>query len=104
MSRPSPTFVLSLGSGVLLGAWLVAGDPGVAHADEPRGDAAYLCRAFKQPLEGGAVLDTSDRTSEAGQWAAEQRSAGWRVHGVDFEVSQKPSGFAQGYVQVCLTR
>jgi hypothetical protein len=63
-----------------------------------------LCRTFKHTLENPVLIETSDRTSEVGQWVAEQRGNGWELSGTDFEVTQKPNGFPMGFVQVCLKR
>ncbi len=61
----------------------------------------FRCRAF--PVDVDAVLDTRDRASELGRWSMEMEARGWRVSGVDFEVAQKPTGYAQAYAQVCVT-
>jgi len=65
--------------------------------------ARRLCKLFQTDLQHGAVLETADRTTEIGQWVGEQEDAGWKLHDLDFEVGQKPTGYPQGYVQVCLT-
>ena len=74
-----------------------------AHAQDGAASRTILCKTFKHPLDGSVRVDTGDRTSEVGQWVAEESAGGWTVLDVDFEVSQKQSGFPQGYVQVCLT-
>lgn len=59
------------------------------------------CRVFLVDVSLGYDLETSDRTTEIGQWVGEQEDAGWLLYGVDFEVGQKATGYPQGYVQVC---
>ncbi len=58
------------------------------------------CKVFTLLLEGDVTLETTDATTEIGQWIAAQD--GWELHGIDFEVGQKPTGFPQGYSQICL--
>lgn len=103
---PRAPFLLSL-TALALGWALGRSDHGVAWAGDertPEGLGALQCRAFRQDLEASVVLETSDRTSEVGQWVAAARAAGWQLHGVDFEVAQKPNGFPQGLVHVCLSQ
>ncbi|MBW1880724.1 MAG: hypothetical protein JRI25_23455 [Deltaproteobacteria bacterium] len=61
-----------------------------------------LCKLFETDVGQGAMVETSDRTTEVGQWVAEQEEAGWRLHDLDFEVAQKSTGYPQGFIQVCL--
>jgi hypothetical protein len=49
------------------------------------------------------AVDTRDRSTDLGRWVIDMEARGWAVTSVDFEVGQKPTGFAEGYVQVCLT-
>ncbi|MCB9663862.1 MAG: hypothetical protein H6732_07100 [Alphaproteobacteria bacterium] len=87
------------------GGWCLArATPPQAHAADEPAEQAYRCRTFRHALDGDAPLDTHDRTSEVGQWVAEQRAGGWTLDEVDFEVASKPNGFPQGYVQLCLRR
>ena len=58
------------------------------------------CRRFTADLEKNPQTDTADRTTEIGRWVGEQ--AGYSVDSVDFEIGPKPTGYAQGWVQVCL--
>lgn len=58
------------------------------------------CQVFPASLE--EPFDTRDHATELGQWVLELESRGWRLHDLDFETGQKPTGFAQGYVQVCM--
>jgi hypothetical protein len=74
-----------------------------AHAQDVDG-TTLLCRTFKQPLDEGPPLETSDRTSEVGRWIAEQRPRGWQLRELDWEIASKPSGYPQAYVYVCLAR
>lgn len=65
--------------------------------------APFKCRHFPVDAKDKAVtLETADRTSEIGQWVGDQEDNGWTVYSVDFEVGTKPTGFPQGWVQVCL--
>lgn len=61
-----------------------------------------VCRLFLVDVGDSDVLDTSDRTTEVGQWVGDQVDQGMSLHGVDFEVGQKTTGYPQGYVHVCV--
>lgn len=61
------------------------------------------CAMFPTELETGKVIETSDRTTEIGQWVAAQEEDDWQLYQVDFETAQKPTGYPQGWVQVCMT-
>jgi|JI7StandDraft_1071085.scaffolds.fasta_scaffold459543_1 hypothetical protein len=74
-----------------------------ADAAESKPSADLLCRTFLHNINDASVVDTSDRTSQVGEWVATERAKGWTVQGVDLEVAQKPNGFSQGFVQVCLS-
>ena len=63
--------------------------------------ARFHCKVFPTPLD--AAVDTRDHSSDLGRWVMDLEARGWAVHGVDFEVGQKPTGFAEGFVQVCMT-
>lgn len=76
--------------------------PAAVAGDGPAADR--LCRMFNHPLSVDHVIDTTDATSEVGRWVSEQRTMGWVVTEVDFEVSQKQSGYPAGFVHVCLRR
>lgn len=91
-----PIFAVFLG-GLVLG-W--AGVPEAWAAPSKTRDV--MCRTFKHALEDGTMFETSDRTSEVGQWVGQHRENGWDVVDLDFEVTQKPNGFPMGFVQVCL--
>ncbi len=85
---------------------LLSGIAGVAWsaADEPVPDPAprrLHCKAFETSLDG--ELDTRDRATPLGLWVSDREARGWKVESVDFEVAQKPTGFAQGWTQVCLS-
>ncbi len=61
-----------------------------------------ICRVFETDVRSPTTLDTSDGTTEVGQWVQEQLGDGLALYSVDFEVGQKPTGYPQGYVQVCV--
>ena len=61
----------------------------------------FLCRVFATALS--EPVDTRDRSSELGRWVIDFEGRGWQVDSLDFEVGQKPTGFAEGFVSVCLT-
>ena len=94
-------------------AWAATGDadpesstPAAVPATAAAAHAAsapsrFRCRIFPTSLD--RAIDTRDRSSELGRWVIDQESRGWQVASVDFEVGQKPTGFSEGYVQVCLT-
>lgn len=70
----------------------------VARAISPR---RFHCRVFTTSLD--EPVDTRDRSMPVGRWVIDMEARGWQVHDVDFEVGQKPTGFSEGYIQVCLT-
>ena len=72
-----------------------------APAAAPIGPRRFHCQVFATPLD--SPLDTRDRSSAVGRWITDYEGRGWEVATIDFEVGQKPTGFAEGYVQVCLT-
>jgi hypothetical protein len=87
--------------------------PGLAWAQEPAEEPLIadaedgfaprvMCRLFATDLEEGRVLETDDRTSEIGQWIGQRQAEGWQFYDMDFEVGQKPTGYPQGWTQVCL--
>lgn len=57
------------------------------------------CRTFQRDL-GDSVLQTRDQTTPVGQWIGEH--PGWSVQSIDFEIGQKPTGYQQGWVHVCI--
>ncbi|MBX2796676.1 MAG: hypothetical protein KTR31_03370 [Myxococcales bacterium] len=61
----------------------------------------FHCKIFRTPLD--AAVDTRDHSTDLGRWVMDQEARGWAVQGVDFEVGQKPTGFAEGFVQICMT-
>ncbi len=71
-----------------------------AERAEPAGDVR--CRIFAVPLDTPWTLDTSDGTSEIGQWVASEKARGAAVVSTDFETAQRVSGYPTGYVQVCV--
>jgi hypothetical protein len=66
------------------------------------GPGRQVCRIFETDLRAPHVVDTDDRTSEVGQWVGQQRDAGLTTVTVDLEVGQKPTGYPQGYLSVCV--
>jgi hypothetical protein len=98
----------SLGLGFAL-IGVVAGPGGLdllstsANAGEGSKGGDLLCRTFSHNVNDAVVVDTSDRTSDVGQWVDSERAKGWVVASVDFELAQKPNGYPQGFVQVCLS-
>lgn len=92
--------------------WICGSIAGTAMAEEPPPAPEptpppaqhLLCKAFAAAADRPGVVDTSDRTTEIGQWVAEQAGRGWRVASVDFEVGTKPTGYPQPWSEVCLSR
>jgi hypothetical protein len=68
----------------------------------PSEGGRLVCRLFLVDVGDGDVLDTSDRTTEVGQWVGQRLDQGMSLHGVDFEVGQKTTGYPQGYLHVCV--
>ena len=60
------------------------------------------CAQFETKAQSRGMLDTGDRTTEIGQWMETQEQDGWQLYTVDFEIAQKPTGYAQPWVQVCV--
>jgi len=91
--------------GVLTASAGLGGFVALSEAQEPSAPAAtrhLRCRAFQGPTDRDWVIDTSDRTTEPGQWVGQQ--AGWEVESVDFEVGTKPTGYPSTWAQVCVSR
>lgn len=104
-------FAGALASSAALLGWLggaaVAQDgdtlsPVLTSAPAPAVPSAMRCARFTAPLSEGHTLDLPG-DSEAGRWVAQQ-GEGWTFWSVDFEVASKPTGYPQGWVQVCLVR
>ena len=89
--------------GALMAGWLGAhlGQTAQAQEAEPA-NPQLMCRYFAVDLASPPVLETADRTSEVGQWIGSREDEGWKLYTVDFETSQKPTGYPQGWLQVCL--
>lgn len=66
------------------------------------GGGRLLCRLFLVDVRDVDTWDTADRTTEIGQWVGEQTDAGLFLYSLDFEVGQKPTGYPQGYLTVCV--
>jgi hypothetical protein len=74
-----------------------------ARAQEPTaGRPKLMCRYFSFDLKSPPSYDTSDRTTEIGQWVGAREDEGWYLYGIDFETAQKPTGFPEGWAQVCM--
>lgn len=105
ISRQIPSGILQ---GISLGLTLVialkialiAGGSQVSRAESEHGER-LKCRAF--PTEPSAEIDTRDPESDLGRWVLDHEDRGWRVHGVQWDIGQKPTGYPQGWVQICLT-
>ena len=110
MSSNTQSLLFVALAGLWLGSWwsgpVEGGRSGwapAAHAAETSLVRGARCRTFRQPMDAGTLLDTTDATSEVGRWVAQQKGDGWVVGTVDFEVTQKQTGFPMGLVAVCLT-
>ena len=67
--------------------------------DPPR----LLCKMFNMPLEGaGSMFETNDLNTEIGRWIQSEEDL-YDLFSIDFEVGQKPTGYPQGFAQVCLS-
>lgn len=85
--------------------WAIAEEPTRDPAPAlPAEDPDFLCQIFRRDLDREDPVDTTDRTSQIGQWIGERRDEGWRLDHLDFEVGQKPTAFAQGWIQACMVR
>jgi hypothetical protein len=73
-----------------------------ARAQEPTPVRHLKCRTFQGVTDREWTIDTSDRTTEIGQWVGQQ--AGWQVETVDFEVGTKPTGYPSTWAEVCVSR
>lgn len=108
MSKPGG-IAAGIGLGIAIGVCIAS--VGLAWAD-PGGDvdagevdgsiarARLKCRTF--PTDIGAEVDTRDAGTPLGVWVLGLEDRGWQVATVQWEVGQKPTGFAQGYTHVCL--
>jgi len=100
--------LIAVGAGAFLGGTAVASGPyGVAAADIGE---RLVCRTFEVELRGGPAaaegargFDTADTAHPIGAWLHEMGERGWRLASVQLAVGQKPTGFPQGYQQVCVT-
>ena len=92
-------------AGVIAGALLMP----MAHAEEPiveeipyrPASPPMLCKGFKLNVNQPEI-DTTNPNTESGQWVSDREADGWVMYGVDFEVSQKSTGYPQTWVQICL--
>ena len=58
------------------------------------------CQAFA--TEPGTEIDTRDSSSELGRWVVGLEDQGWQVSTVGFSLGAKPTGYSQGWTQVCV--
>lgn len=65
-------------------------------------EGEFRCKIFVVPLDQEFSLETLDRTTEVGQWIGKQTDEGWELTLMDFEVGQKPTGYPQGYLYLCV--
>ena len=75
-------------------------EPIVAAESEARPPTVLKCRVFETAVNSGQAFETADGTTEVGQWINAEE--GWVLHSVDFEVTQKHTGFPIGFNQICL--
>jgi hypothetical protein len=74
-----------------------------ARAERPS-EPRLLCRIFEAPLTGDAAgWDSADPSHPIGAWIEGMREQGWGIHSVELSVAQKPTGYPQGFQQVCLS-
>ncbi len=83
----------------------VAGADDSQHSDAIEAESLRLrCHLFSHPLDVRIEIDTHDATTEIGQWVGEAAEVGWTLHSVQLAVGQKPTGYMQGFHEVCLSR
>ena len=98
---PSPRSAIPIALAVAIGAGLLA----PARAEEPVVPAGrMLCHLFERDLDKDRDVDTADRLSEIGKWVGTQEAAGFALVGIDFATAQKPTGYPQGWMNVCMRR
>lgn len=59
-----------------------------------------LCRTFEADLDGEELALPGDDT-DAGRWVRDHGTS-WQVWMVSHDVAQKPNGYPQAWLQVCL--
>ena len=62
------------------------------------------CKVFPLELDREMTVALNDATTEPGQWLKAQVDTGWVLHSMDFEVGQKPTGYPQGWLYLCVTK
>ena len=106
-----PLLTLLIGLVLFQAGWILGQlNPNDAHAEPPPPEAApfydpprLYCRPFQVPLKGlSSAFETNDRTTEIGQWI-EKEEQSYELFSIDFEIGQKPTGYAEGWVQICLS-
>lgn len=90
--------VCALQAGFLLGRNGIAA---TANAQEATPRFALECRTFAIDPAKDPLVQTSDKTTEIGKWVADREATGWTFYSLDFEIGQKPTGYPQGWLQVC---
>jgi hypothetical protein len=91
--------VCALQAGILLGRDGIAS---TAIAQEPAAPRFALeCRSFAVDPAKDPLVQTSDKTTEIGKWVSDREAEGWTLYSLDFEIGQKPTGYPQGWLQVC---
>ena len=93
--------VLWVGLGAALGVGVTVDWSTAQAKDGVVALAAHRCAVFTVEVSRRSVIETSDPTTEVGQWIEDQE--GWGLASIDFEVGQKPTGYPSGWVQVCLS-
>jgi hypothetical protein len=70
-------------------------------ADTPSAPPKRLrCQTFA--TDPGTAIDTRDAATDLGRWVLGLEDQGWQVVDVDFVLGAKPTGYAQGWTQVCV--
>ena len=66
----------------------------------------HACRVFPLNIEDGqgGYFETSDRTGSIGEWVGQKEDHGWTLQTLDYETSQKPTGFPITHVMICMSR
>ena len=93
-------------AGLITAAWAAPDpettppDPNAPISTDEAPPQRLRCRLFEAAAD--ATVDTRDVSTDLGRWILDHEDRGWEVENLDMKVGQKPTGFAQVYVQVCL--
>jgi hypothetical protein len=94
----------SVQGGWLLSGWLApdarAEDPYTTESTAAPYPGRLLCKTFAVDPDDSSMELPSD-SSAAGRWARDQGER-WQIYTVDLEIGQKPTGYPQQWMQVCL--